>query len=72
MPNNTTRLKSAHKKIINRNTRQKNKNIRLKERKWSEYCENHFELQDGTDNDSGQECKLRIHTAVPYSEQPIM
>ena len=36
--------------------------------KYSEYYEHHFDLQDGTDNDSEEEWTLCIPTAEPYVE----
>jgi len=38
--------------------------------RWSEYYEQHFELQDGTDNESGEEWTMCIQTAEPYVEPP--
>jgi hypothetical protein len=35
-----------------------------------EYYEKHFELQDGTDGDSGEEWTMCIQTAEPYFEPP--
>jgi len=34
-----------------------------------EYYEKHFELQDGMDNDSGEECPMCVQTAEPYAVQ---
>jgi hypothetical protein len=33
---------------------------------WSEYYEKHYELQDGTDSDSGDEWTLCVETAEPH------
>ena len=33
---------------------------------WSEYCEMHFEMQAGTDKDSGEEWAMCVQTAEPY------
>jgi hypothetical protein len=38
----------------------------------SEYYEKHFELQDGTDNDSGEERTVCVQAAEPYVEPPMM
>jgi len=35
---------------------------------WSEYYEKHFELQDGMDNDSGEEWTRSIQTPEQYVE----
>jgi hypothetical protein len=37
--------------------------------RWSEYYEKHFELQDGTDNDSVEEWTMCVQTAEPCVEQ---
>jgi hypothetical protein len=37
---------------------------------WFEYYEKHFELQDGTDSDSGEEWTTCVQTAEPYVEPP--
>jgi hypothetical protein len=47
--------------------------VRNKEKvlqKWSEYCEKHFELRDGTDSDSVEVWTLCIQAAEPYVEPP--
>ena len=33
--------------------------------RWSENCEKYFELQDGTDSDSGEEWTMCVQTAEP-------
>jgi len=35
-----------------------------------EYYEKHYELQDGTDIDSGEEWTMCVQTAEPYFEPP--
>jgi hypothetical protein len=35
---------------------------------WSEYYEKHFGLQDGTQNESGEEWTMCTQTAEPYVE----
>jgi len=35
-----------------------------------EYYKKHLELQDGTENDSGEEWTTRVQTAEPYVEPP--
>jgi hypothetical protein len=35
---------------------------------WSEYYKKHFELQDGTDDDSGGRWTMYVQTAQPYVE----
>ena len=37
---------------------------------WSEYYEKYFELQGGTDNESGEERTMCVQTAEPYAEPP--
>lgn len=34
---------------------------------WSEYYEKHFQLQDRTDNHSGEEWTMWVQTAEPYA-----
>jgi hypothetical protein len=34
--------------------------------RWSEYCEKHFELQDGTDSGSGEEWTMHINCRTIY------
>lgn len=36
--------------------------------RWSKYYEMYFELQDETDNDSGEEWTMHIQSAEPYAE----
>ena len=38
--------------------------------RWSEYYEKHFELQDGTGEDSGEEWIMCVQTVEPYFEPP--
>jgi hypothetical protein len=38
--------------------------------RWSEYYEKHFELKDGTENNSGEEWVMCIQTSGPYAESP--
>jgi len=38
--------------------------------KWSECYEKHFELEDGADNDGGEERTMYLQTAEPYVEPP--
>jgi hypothetical protein len=50
--------------------RNKEVNVFRKEEKvlqmWSAYYEKHFELQDATENDSGEESRVCVHwTVVP-------
>ena len=35
-------------------------------RRWSEQYQTHFELQDGTDSDSGEVWTMCVQTAEPY------
>jgi len=37
---------------------------------WSEYYKKHFELEDGMDNDSGEEWTKCVQIAKPYVEPP--
>ena len=37
---------------------------------WSEYYEQHFEPQDGRDNDNGADWTMCVQTAEPYVEPP--
>jgi hypothetical protein len=36
--------------------------------RWSEYYDKHFEMQDGTDNDSGEVRRMCVRSAEPYVE----
>ena len=38
--------------------------------RWSEYYDKHFELQDGTDSDSGEEWTVFVETAEPLVGPP--
>ena len=38
--------------------------------RWSEYYEKHFELQDGTNNESGKEWTMCVQSAQPYVQSP--
>jgi hypothetical protein len=64
--------KALATKLLTEISDKKSKNIRKKERRWSEYYEKRFELQDGTDSGSGEECTMCIQTAELYVETPIM
>jgi len=37
---------------------------------WFEYYEQHFEPQDGRDNDNGEDWTMCVQTAEPYVEPP--
>jgi len=69
-------VNSTRKRLISQTLliRDKEGNITSKKEKvlqrCLEYCEKHFELQDGTNSVSGEEWTMCVQTAEPHFEPP--